>query len=620
LINSAERAEGLLPAGRQPVDHDAVSRVSGTRWALSSIRAVIRLCLCMLGFMNTWRVDIPAQAQVVPPIPPIFDPSGRSGKPPPPLREEFKAPETPPPSPILPRVAPPPDQPAGNRLGEVRVFVNDIHVTGSTVFSDAELAEVTAPYRNRELTTEDLERVRLALTLLYVNKGYITSGAVIPDQDVTFGIIVIQIIEGTLTRIDVEGNRWFRSSYLRDRVARGVRTPVSIEPLQERIQLLQQDPRIERINAELKPGDVRGASVLNVRVKDANPFKAWLEFNNYQTPVVGAERGLATVAHQNVTGHGDPFVFTYGRSDGVNPIIDTSYSLPLNAYDTTLTATYRRNAFLVVEDPFRPLDLNVDSEIIGISLRQPVYRTISDEFALAVTGEHLYLKTTSAFDEPGLPSLFIPGSSDTGVATVSALRFIQDYTHRSSSFVFAVLSRFSIGLNVLGATINSGPLPDGQFVSWLGQAQAVKRLDDWWGIQLLGRVAAQVASDRLFPIEQMPVGGRFSVRGYRENTLVRDDAVLASLESRFPLLQFASGEDRLQFAQFVDFGHAWSAKGDTPDLQTLASVGVGMRWMILPQERARFEIYWGQQLNHVRGGEGNLQDHGIHLQFVVQVL
>ena len=62
-------------------------------------------------------------------------------------------------------------------------------MTGSTVFSDAELAEVTAPYRNRELTTEDLERVRLELTMLYVNKGYITSGAVIPDQDVTGNLI-----------------------------------------------------------------------------------------------------------------------------------------------------------------------------------------------------------------------------------------------------------------------------------------------------------------------------------------------------------------------------------------------------------------------------------------------
>lgn len=576
--------------------------------------------LCAGVVMSLCLIEMPALAQVAPPLPPIFDPTGRSGKPPAPLKEEFKAPPTEPPRSILPEVPTTPQKPSDNRLGNIRVFVHDIHVAGSTVFSDAELAEVTAPYRNRELTSEDLERVRLALTLLYVNKGYLTSGAVIPDQDVSLGTIVIQMVEGKLSRVDVEGNEWFRSSYLRDRVARGVSTPLSIQPLQERIQLLQQDPRIERINAELKPGDIRGESILNVRVKDANPFRAWLEFNNYQTPVVGAERGLATVAHQNLTGHGDQFVFTYGRSSGVNPIIDTSYSLPLNAYDTTLTAYYRKNAFLVVEDPFRTLDLNVDTQIIGLALRQPVYRTVTDELSVSLVGEHLYLKTTSAFDAPGLPSLFIPGSSTTGVATVSALRFLQEYTHRSPSFVFAALSRFSVGLDVLGATTNSGPLPDGQFFSWLGQAQAVKRLDDWWGVQLLGRVAAQVANDRLFPLEQMPVGGRFSVRGYRENTLVRDDAVLASFESRFPLLRFASGEDRLQFAQFVDFGHAWNAKGETPDPQTLASVGAGLRWMILPQERARFEIYWGQQLNHVRGGEGNLQDHGIHLQLVVQVL
>lgn len=575
--------------------------------------------LCAGLIVGQCLTGVTVTAQVMPPLPPLFDPTGRSGKPPAPLKDEFKAPDMPPPSPVLPDIAPPSSMPP-QRLGSIRVFVHDIHVTGSTVFSEAELADVVAPYRNRELTTEDLERVRLALTLLYVNRGYLTSGAVIPDQDVSFGTIVIQILEGKLSRIDVDGNRWFRSSYLRDRVARGLSTPLSIQPLQERIQLLQQDPRIERINAELKPGDVRGESLLHVRVKEASPFKAWLEFNNYQTPVVGAERGLATIAHHNLTGHGDQLTFTYGRSSGVNPIIDTSYSLPLNAYDTTLTAYYRKNAFLVVEDPFRTLDLNVDTQIIGLALRQPVYRTVTDEVALSLIGEHLYLKTTSAFDAPGLPSLFIPGSSNTGVATVSALRFSQEYTHRSSSFVFAALSRLSVGVNVLGATINSGALPDGQFVSWLGQTQAVKRLDEWWGVQLLARVAAQLANDRLFPLEQMPVGGRFSVRGYRENTLVRDDAVLASFESRIPVWRFASGEDRLQFAQFVDFGHAWNAKGDTPDPSTLASVGVGLRWMILPQERARFELYWGQQLNHIRGGEGNLQDHGIHLQLVVQVL
>ena len=553
------------------------------------------------------------------PLPPIFDPTGRSGEPPAPLKKEFKPP-TPAPLPTLPVVPEPPEGDVKKSLGQIQVFASYIHVTGSTIFSDAELAEVTAPYTNRILTTEGLERLRLALTLLYVNKGYITSGAIIPDQDVTFGVINVQIVEGTLARIDVEGHNWFRAGYLRDRIERGTQTPLRLDPLQERLQFLQQDPRIERINAELRSGDKRGDSILHVNVKETSPWKAWMDFNNYQTPVVGAERGLATIAHQNVTGNGDAFSFTYGRSRGVNPIIDTSYSLPLNRYDTTFIASYRRNDFLVIADPFRSLDLNAESEIIGFTVRQPLYRTLTDEFAVAITGEHLSNKVTSVFDTAGLPSLFIPGSSNTGVSTVSALRFIQEYVHRTSTSVIAARSRFSVGLDVLSATNNSGPLPDGQFFSWLGQAQAVKRFDDWWGMQLLGQMSLQLANDRLFPLEQIPVGGRFSVRGYRENTLIRDNAFLASIESRFPLIRYVTGEPLLQFAQFVDLGRAWTAKGVTPDPQTLASVGLGLRWSILPRDRARFELYWGLPLNHVPHPPGNLQDHGIHLQLVVQVL
>lgn len=557
-----------------------------------------------------------AQAQVGPLN---IDPTGRSSEPPAPLKKEFKPP-APPPSPVLPSVPLPPEEPGTQPLGQVRVLVRDISVTGSTVFSQAELSEVTAPFKNRTLTTEDLERLRLALTLLYVNRGYITSGAIIPDQDVVAGAITVQIIEGSLARIDVEGNEWFRTGYLRDRVERGARKPLALAPLQERLQFLQQDSRIERVNAELRPGDRRGESILNLRVKEASPWKGWLEFNNFQTPVVGAERGLATIAHQNVTGNGDPFSFTYGRSNGVNPIIDTSYSLPLNRYDTTLSGSYRRNDFLLVGANFRALDLNSSSEIIGFTLRQPVYRTLTDEFAVAITGERLYNKVTSVFDNVGLPSLFIPGSSNTGVSAVSALRFLQEYVHRTSTSVIAARSRFSVGLDVLDATNNSGPLPDGQFFSWLGQVQGVRRFDEWGGMQLLGQMSLQLANDRLFPLERIPVGGRFSVRGYRENTLIRDNGFLASVESRFPLMSYVTGEPLLQFAQFVDLGRSWNAKGGTPDPQTLASVGLGVRWNILPKDRARFELYWGLPLNHVPHPPGNLQDHGIHLQFVVQAL
>lgn len=248
------------------------------------------------------------QAQLLPqsPLPPIFDPGGRSkeGAPGAPLRkEEPLKPKPPPLEPTEP--APPPE--VHERLPVVRVFVREYRFAGHTVFTTEELQAVAAPFVNREVTTEDLESLRNAVTLLYVQRGYVTSGAVLPDQAVTEGVVRIQIIEGKLAEISIEGARWLRPSYYQRRIALSAGPPVNIYTLQERLQLLQQDPRVQRINAELRRGAVPGESELNVRVAEYRPFKAWLDFNNYQPPAVRAERGLATIAHDSLTGMATSF-------------------------------------------------------------------------------------------------------------------------------------------------------------------------------------------------------------------------------------------------------------------------------------------------------------------------
>ncbi len=573
------------------------------------------------GFAVLLMPASPAVGQVV-------DPTGRSGQPPGPLKEEFQRPH-PPPSPVLPIVPAPPEGEAPKKPGTLQVFVRDIMVTGNTVFSDAEINEVTAPYKNRTLTTEDLERLRLALTLLYINKGYLTSGAIIPDQEVQAGVVAVHIIEGRLAATNVEGNRWFRSSYLRDRIELGSETPVRLEPLQDQLQILQQDRRIERINAELKPGDQQGESVLNVRVQDKQPFHAGIEVNNYQTPLVGEIRGIGTLTHDNLTGHGDPLSLSYGMSSGAFPIVYGSYELPLNRYGTTFSPYYRRYDFKLIEDPFGPLGLKTNTEIIGISLRQPVYKTVTDEVALSIIGEHLFTQTFIFNDTPDKqPFNIFPGFQN-GAATVSALRFAQEWTHRTVDTVLALRSRFSVGLNVLGATINpNSDTPDGQFFSWLGQQQYIKQFGErFFGMQLLQRMDLQVTNSPLFPLEQVALGGRYSVRGYREVTILRDNMFIFSVEPRFPLWRWASGEPMFQFAPFVDVGHGWNLGENRPSPvtpnptlpDTLASVGAGLRWNILPKDRASFEVYWGQQLNHVPKVSNTIQDHGVHLGLVVNL-
>ena len=321
------------------------------------------------------------------PTPPIIDPTGRSGEPPRPREEELE-PSRVAPGIVLPPAPLPPKEKAG--IPPFRVFVREIRLTGSTVFSAEELAVVTAPYQNRELAAEDLEALRIALTLLYINRGYVNSGAVLPDQTITDGVVTFRIIEGELTRIELEGNRWFRSSYFEKRFTLSAGPPLNVNSLQQRLQLLLEDPRIQRINAELKPGLRAGEGILDVRVEDRTPYKLFLEYDNYQSASIGENRGLVTIEHQNLTGNGDIVTGQYGRSNGLDPLIDFKYSLPFTAYDTTLSCSTAKNSFGCHRGAFpENLEINSKSDIYTLTLRQPVYRTLNSEFALELVGERL---------------------------------------------------------------------------------------------------------------------------------------------------------------------------------------------------------------------------------------
>ncbi|MBX3235179.1 MAG: ShlB/FhaC/HecB family hemolysin secretion/activation protein [Nitrospiraceae bacterium] len=555
--------------------------------------------LCMAaGVLLFGGLVSPALAQFVP-LPP---------KPP-------QVPDAPPPVQPAPLETPAPRPPisSGVPITAPKILVKGIQVTGNTAFTSSQLAGVTAPFVDRELTAEDLEALRLALTYYYTNHGYVTSGAIIPDQSVSDGVLTVHIIEGKLTDINIEGTNWFRPSYFRSRIETAVGPPLNVNTLQERLQLLQADPRVQRLNAELQPGLGRGDSLLNVRVTEANPLKVWLEFNNFQSPVVGAEQGFITLAHQNLFGFGDQLSLQYGRSAGVNPILNFRYAVPVNRYDTTVAVQYRRFNFAVKESPFDVLDIENKAQIFGISVRQPMYRRVDREFAMSLTAEHEQNESFLG----GQPQELVLGSPN-GKFKVTALRFGQEYTQRSSEQVLSLLSRFSVGVGILDATANGDPnRPDARFFSWLGEAQYLRQLP-LWRSQLFARGLVQLSNDHLFPLEQMAVGGRYSVRGYREYTLIRDNAAIGSIEWRVPVYTSKAGVDTLFLVPFFDIGRGWDTTVPTPTSppKTLSSLGLGTVWNFW--KNSRFELYWGKQLNNFDTHRGNLQDHGVHLQLVVE--
>jgi Haemolysin secretion/activation protein ShlB/FhaC/HecB len=137
--------------------------------------------------------------------------------------------------------------------------------------------------------------------------------------------------------------------------------------------------------------------------------------------------------------------------------------------------------------------------------------------------------------------------------------------------VLALRSTLSCGLDALGATQNSGDIPDGQFFAWLGQLQWVRRLWDTDN-QVLIRNQVQWAADPLLALEKLGVGGGSTVRGYRENLLVRDRGFVGSVELRFPVfrlpLPFISRrpeDGQVQLATFYDFGWSENVEEASPN-------------------------------------------------------
>ena len=488
--------------------------------------------------------------------------------------------------------------------------------SGNRVFSKEELARVTAPYAGRTITAEELEQARLAVTAHYVQAGYVNSGAVLEDQDLAGGVVVFKIVEGTLDAVELRGNRWLRTSFIQHRLARWTHPPLQVARLQEALLLLNEYPMIVKVNADLQPAGEPGKSRLVVNVKERFPFHAGLEFSNDRPASVGAEHLDFIGSDQSLTGNGDALDFRLGllnRSKGgaVSGLENFSvgYLLPLTPWDTTLRLAYRQNDYTVIEEPFAAIGIDGRSSSFDIALRQPLYRTPQTELALSLTGSRRRSETFLA----GRPFSLSPGAVD-GESSVTVLRFGQEWLSRTQQQVIALRSSFHFGIDALGAT-NDGTRRNGEFFAWLGQGQYIRRLDRR-GTQVILRGDAQWTSDQLLSLEQFSIGGIDTVRGYRENQIVRDTGVIGSVELRVPVWLRGTGRPILQVAGFYDIGAGWDVGAATPDPKMIHSAGVGL--IFSPNDKINAEIYWAHRFTETMTPEKkDLQDWGLNFRVAV---
>lgn len=498
--------------------------------------------------------------------------------------------------------------------GDIRV--DTLTISGSSILSDAELNALKQPFLGQLVSEESLQRLADRITERYLEGGYITSRAVLDAASFTTRQIKVQVLEGGIEKIEVEGVQHLRKSYVRDRIALGANTPLNTAKLEDQLRLLRSSPLIDNIEASLRAGTQIAKSILVVRVTEAERFRASTSVDNYSPPSVGSERMSLSAGFQNPTGLGDDVSVGFRRTTvGGSDTLDLTYRLPLNAMDGTLQLRSSFNRNNVVQEPFSVLDIRGNSELYEVSFRQPLQRTPREEFAVS-TGLTYQTGQTFTF-VGGTPFGFGPETD--GTTTTTVLKLGQDYIRRDPRGAWALRSQFSVGLDLFNSTINSGATPDSRFVSWLGQLQRVQVLNE--NNVLIFSTDLQFASEPLLSSQQFVIGGGQSVRGFRQNVRAGDGGLRFSVEDRITLSRDEAGRPEFIVVPFLDMGWVWY-DADNPNKPTdqqsyIAGTGVGFIWS--PFENTTLRLDYALPLVNLSDRSQNAQDGGIHFSVNIQI-
>ncbi len=477
-------------------------------------------------------------------------------------------------------------------------YIRHIFVDGNSVIPEPDLQSLIRPYEQRNVPLNELEGLRQKLTRYYIDHGYVNSGAVISADAFKDGELHIKMVEGRLDEVRVKGLDGLREGYVVNRLIDGSDEAFNLQALQERYQLLLSDPLISRMNGRIIPGTTPGHSVLDLDVTRAKPYQLSFLGNNQRPPSIGAEAFGLNGQLRNLTGLGDNLDFSFFTSEG-SKRYSGGFSLPITDWGTQAFFHFDEGDALVVEEPVRPINITSQIHSLEGGISHPFINTLHQHLNFGVM---LAVRENDTFQRG---QLFSFTSLPTGHNQVTVWRLFQDYSQRWDNHALAFRSTFSTGMNALGASN-----PNSEFFAWLGQGQYAWRMLDN-GTQLVLRGNAQLSDDPLLPLERIAVGGLNTVRGYRENQLVRDQGYSMSTEFHVPII---GGNDpgarhRLTLIPFMDYGQAWNHHEQAASLY---SVGAGFEWQFKP---VTVEFYYGYALNKPKQQQsGNIQDDGLHFK------
>ncbi|MDB6375082.1 ShlB/FhaC/HecB family hemolysin secretion/activation protein [Photorhabdus bodei] len=383
------------------------------------------------------------------------------------------------------------------------VTINEITLQGVQSLSASAQSTLIQPYLHRCVTLAALKQLVRAVTNTYITYGYITSQAQLPEQNLADGKLHIAMIEGRVESVEIDGELPRMAKMLFPGMAGKVLNLRDVEQGLEQLNRLTSS----QFTIDIQPGIQPGYSIVHIRQQVNHfPGKVQLSIENSGQKGTGEYQASAGLVLDAPLSLGEQWSFSWTQDTDFRPAhhsrnLVLSVSVPYG-YWTARYHYFRNTARQALMSMYNTYPYDSENQTHQVDASRTLYRDGKQKLSLQLGSRHKVVKNAIAGEKLSVSS---PVVKTTYVSSRYSTVFGGGYFTFNPTFEYGQV----VTLPPV-ATRNSSRKFNLSSSYYYPIVSNTAYLTSFYG---------QLSPDNLLSPERLSLGGLYSVRGYKAQSL-----------------------------------------------------------------------------------------------------
>ena len=405
------------------------------------------------------------------------------------------------------------NKPAEETDSDLKFLLTEITADESEIITAEVLGEIAAPYLDKEIGVNDLYEIVQKINDYYHKEGYLTCRAFLKNQTITRGVIHISLIEGKTGEVTLTGDKNTAKSYFTRRVKIQSGEVQNISKLNKQLNEFNLTNDV-KLRIRLKAGKMPGTTDYILEAIEPKNHVFTFYADNDGSKSTGEGRVGIYYNNRSLFKHRDSLLLGYMHSKGTDSF-SFSYSIPAGVRGEKLRVSYGTSGTENVAN--RILNLRGHAYYADLTYSKPLKLTFKERSEIGIS----FGINHSVNDVANEISIV------DNKTTTAALYFSRTNYFPGSFFY----RRYSYTFGRWRDKVADNRQNFGLF-RFNGSYQHAWKHGQTFGVDL----NAQWSSTKdLATSDQFSIGGRGSVRGYKNNLIEGTDGATINIEYAVPL-------------------------------------------------------------------------------------